>query len=460
MNREDLKFASLCPFPHREDQALQRANSAVDALRTAEVTIPNPLLWDLLHAASTEAGRRGGRNHELESADAWHRWIRSRWHPLVVVSTDRSEAGPPRFPLQLIHQLALTLEATGHGRPTTVTEGDLRAWKWPGGVALRRLIDQDEDPMHTIGLATTLEHASGVLRADPFLTDSTTLSRRERNRTEIKGQRADANANTNLISHCGEFARREPSRLPDDPSRLTPMEHLYLDEVPDYFWQRAAENALVQRFDHRTQNSDRRMRAEIVIALHDDITLHRFEAGNRPPINEYRRFFASVTGTVLRVARAAAAELDLLVEYTGPISRSPQRARITPEIVASIENGDARTALVQISRLLPAFVSHHPTIDAPSPVIVRRPIVDFDRRARLQLGPPTAEVKRPFDEDEVIECVRNQDTSWQIRIRGGVTEMDAIDLETASKFAADRVLGVSDGIEWNSGRPSVEWNLA
>ena len=458
MNSDDLKFTAFRPFPHAEAEEVQRTRPILQRLQDRGAGIPTPILWDLLHSGSASSTRCGERHSEIESSDAWHLWLKSQWGPLMKVSFGNS--GNRRLPFEPVLQLAQRIKAVKGKKSGQVPDRIMRTWSWPGGSALRSIVERCEDPMETLGLAGVLEHASGVLRADPFLLRPIGAPQRDAGTKTPPGQRSDASAMTDTISSLGEFARRDPSRLPDDPSRLAPMEHLYMDAVPDYFWQRAAENALVQRFHRRPQDADRRMRSEIVVAIHDDILLHRFEPGNRPPINAYRHALALTICAVQKFVHAGTAEVDLCVEYLGPISKTPITARITAEVGAELKSGDSRIALIHLGRLIPSLVSHHPTPHAARRTALRQPATEYDRRARLQFGPAAERASKEFDEDEVVECVRDSRGRWRVGVPGCSTEAHGLDLEVASDLAASRVLGIVGETNRRHQPRAIDWKLS
>ncbi|MDB4775584.1 hypothetical protein OAG62_00520 [bacterium] len=232
-----------------------------------------------------------------------------------------------------------------------------------------------------------------------------------------------------------------------------------MDAAPDYFWQRAAENALVQRFHRRPQDADRRMRAEIVVAMHDDVLLHRFEPGSRPPINDYRQALAQMLCAIQKLAHTAAAEIDLFVEYLGPLSETPSTAKMSAEARSEFQNGDSRLALIHLGRLIPSLVSHHPTpFSRISPL--RESATEYDRRVRLQLGQAAERAMREIAEDEIIECVRDSRGGWQVGVPGSSMEAHGLDLKAASELAAARTVGI---IGLAADRPrsrTIEWSLA
>ena len=457
MNIDDLKFTAFRPFQHAEALEIERTRPILLQLQESGVRIPTPILWDLLHSGSASSTRQGQNLAEIESSDAWHHWLKSQWGPLMTAST--GPGGQQRLPTEPTRHLAMKIEAMNEEDPANCSEQDIRTWSWKGGTNLRSIVERCDDPVETLGLAGILEHASGILRADPFLSRPTWGLRNDEGVKTPPGQRSDASAMADTISSLGEFARRDPSRLPDDPSRLAPMEHLYMDAVPDYFWQRAAENALVQRFHRRPQDADRRMRAEIVVAMHDNVLLHRFDPGSRPPINEYRQALAQMMCAIQKLAHAAAAEVDLFVEYLGPLSETPSTAKISSEARAEFQSGDSRLALIHLGRLIPSLVSHHPTPSSRRSAL-RQPATEYDRRVRLQLGRAAERASREAEEDEIIECVRDSRGRWQVGVSGSSTKAHDLDLETASDLAASRAVGIIGKTDYRPRSRTIEWRLA
>lgn len=455
---EFLDHSSFRPFPHAERRAAEDIRPAMDRLQQSGVCIPSPLLWDLLYAPTRLPFQPGDRSEDIADHDQWRRWVEVHWSPLARMVGCDSLGNPP---VRLAAQFARHLGAIEDHPARKVSVRALLEWNWPGGPPLRRIVsgsELDPDPAEMIGLSAILEQAGSIDRADPFLWSADRAEGVVERAPNTIGRFTDAIARSRILGPVGEFARRRPGALPSDAARMSPLEVLLLDEVPDYFWRRVAENQIDQRFHHRPGRRDRRLSVELVVEVRDSLDLHRFAGGSSPLINNVRQLLVELVRHVRLVVAGWRVRIDLLIEHRPALGGSARVARID---TTSQESEHPQSESVMLARVLPGLMSHHPIPLAAKSGPGRRPGAEFDHRVRVVIAAVNRSAPVEPDGDHLIRCTPRHGDAWLVSESGsGLVDGQVLERTDAARLVVESAIGGSHPIPSGPARSAGDWKFA
>lgn len=451
----NLDHSSFRPLSHSLQMARDHLEPAMVELGEAGVSIPIPLLWDLLYAPSRFPREHGARSDSIEDVQAWRQWIETAWIPLArLVECDSLQHPPTR----LVKRLSQRIGAVGDRRRSTASSRALTGWSWLGGSELRAIIQSsgnDPDPIRLLGLSVMLESAGRIERADPFLVSEDRAGLSKDRRPRSTGRHPDLTTRGETLGAVGEFDRRRPSALPADLSRISPLELLLLEEVPDYFWMKVSENRVDQRFHRRPTQHDRRLAIELTIDVRDASDFHRFDSGGLPRINSIRRLVTEMIRKVGFIRSAWGLHVDLLAVHHPPLGGATRFVRVPMEGIAAAEQVNHGHE-VQLARLLPTLVSHHPVFPRRTDGVTRRSPEEFDRRACILIT--SVDTERLDDVDCLIRCVPRSGAAFAVDSDGASLGTN-LDVAKAAEAAVEAAIGVASG-DSPVQTSAMSWDLA